>query len=296
MSGQDKIFEMVTDTIVSKLEEGTIPWHKPWTGTIGMPRNLISNKAYRGINILLLGLQGYGSPYWVSFRQASKLGGHVRKGEAGTIIVFWKWFEKEEEAVNPDTGETEIKKVNIPFLRYYRVWNVEQCEGLKHKRLQPKEDGREVEVNTTAETIWNGWEHPEVRTNGGRAFYHIGDDYIGMPEQATFDTDDDYYSTLFHEGIHSTGHPDRLNRPSIVRDKDYGVDDYSKEELVAEIGACYLATMAGIERTIDNSVAYINGWLNKLKSDKRMVVYAAAQAEKAAEYILNNGKGETDNE
>jgi antirestriction protein ArdC len=287
MSGQDKIFEMVTNAIIAKLEEGTIPWHKPWMVKTGMPTNLVSNKTYRGINVLLLGIQGYESPYWVSFKQASKLGGHVKKGEPGTVIVFWKWFEKEEEVENPATGETEIKKRNIPFLRYYRVWNVEQCDGLKHKRLVPDEDAREVEVNTDAETIWNEWEHPEVKHTGNRSFYHRIDDYIQLPKQSKFDTDDDYYATLFHEGIHSTGHKDRLNRASLAKDEDYGVEDYSKEELVAEIGACYLATVAGIEKTIDNSAAYIKGWLEKLRNDKRMVVYAAAQAEKAAEYILN---------
>lgn len=278
----NKVYEIITEKIIEQLEQGTVPWHKPWISEY--PKNLISKKEYRGINVFLLGASKYSSPYWLSYKQAKQLGGNVKKGEKSTIVVFWKQIKVKDK--NPDN--TEETKKTIPFLRYYRVFNVEQCENIDEKKIPVTEINPDFQpIAACEETVMNMQNKPEIRYQDSRAFYHPSGDYVNMPNPKTFQKEEFYYSVLFHELGHSTGHKSRLARKDF--DKGFfGNEVYSKEELCAEMTAAFLCGHHKIEmKTIDNSAAYIKSWLRKLKDDVKMIVLAAAQAQKAADYILN---------
>ena len=282
------VYEVVTDRILERLEQGVIPWHKPWNATGGAPRNLISGREYRGVNVWLLGSQDYTSPYWVTFKQAKSLGGSVRKGERSTPVVFWKWIERASE--DPETSETQTQK--IPLVRYFSVFNVEQCDGISHARLEAKQDEPEpFNPIEAAEAIVSGYPEPPTIAHDGRgsAYYRPATDSIRMPERETFDSEAHFYATLFHEITHSTGHESRLARPGITNPIRHASHNYSQEELVAEMGAAFLAAEAGIdaEGLMDNSAAYVASWLKALRNDKKLVVFAAAQAQKAVDHILD---------
>lgn len=269
-------YERITERIVALLQAGTVPWQKTWKVKTGLPRNLVSKKPYRGINVFLLLAMGYESPYWLTFRQAVQLGGNVKKGEKSCPVVFWKKFQVTDE-------ETEESK-KIPMLRLYHVFNVAQCEGLKNMGA---EDADAPVLTRPAEIVANMPEQPRIKHGMSHAFYTPVNDIVGMPEKKRFDTEDAYHAVLFHELVHSTGHEKRLKRQSIMERNGYGSDPYCKEELIAELGSAFLCGQSGIvERTIGNSAAYIEGWLKRLKDDRTLIVYAAAQAQKAADYIL----------
>jgi hypothetical protein len=276
------VYQIVTDRIIELLEKGTVPWQKPWVGgEFQAPKNLTSGKAYRGVNVLLLGCSGFSSPYWVSYKQAQDRGGQVRKGEASSLVTFWKMFEKVE------SGE----KKTIPMLRYYRVFNVEQCDGLEY----PQEQRQEMTFNPIeeAEKIVKAMpKAPTITHSEQSAFYERGGDRVNMPKRETFSKSEDYYSVLFHELTHSTGHENRLGRLQNSFSR-FGDSNYAKEELIAEIGASYLSNTAGIvDRTIDNSASYIQSWISKLKNDRKLIVGASSKAQEAVEFILGKGKGE----
>ena len=272
-----KSYDRITERIVALLEQGAVPWHKPWQVKTGLPRNLITERPYRGINTFLLLAMSYESPHWLTFRQAIELGGNVKKGEKSCPVVFWKPYE----VTNKQSGEVEKK---IPLLRLYHVFNVAQCEGLKNV---PARAETALTVTKPAEIVSQMPQPPVIKHGMTKAFYSPSEDCVGMPERERFNTEDSYHATLFHELVHSTGSEKRLNRVSITERNGYGTDPYCKEELIAELGSTFLCGHAGIvERTIDNSAAYLSGWLTKLKSDGTLIVYAAAQAQKAADYIL----------
>lgn len=273
-----KAYERITERIVALMEQGTVPWHKPWQIQTGMPRNLVTQKPYRGINTFLLMSMGYESPNWLTLRQANQLGGTVKKGEKSCPVVFWKQMQIE------DKEKEESKR--IPLLRLYHVFNVSQCEGLKLKDVPKADEG--VFAMTEAAEIVAGMSQPPVIKHGMTAAYYASrQDIVGMPEKKRFDTEDAYHAALFHELVHSTGHETRLKRQSITERNGFGTDPYCKEELVAELGSAFLCGQAGIvERTIDSSAAYVENWLKQLKNDKMLIVYAAAQAQKAADFIL----------
>ncbi len=280
-----KAYEIITQKIIERLEKGDIPWHKPWSVQQGMPKNLITKKEYRGINVFLLASNHYPSPYWLTYKQAKDLGGNVRQGEKGTPVVFWKWLSITEKE---DEKETEKQ---IPFLRYYTVFNVAQCDGFQDKVPGLKQS--EFNPIERCEQIVNNYAgKPEIQPSD-RAWYSPSLDKIGIPPASLFNNPEEYYSTLFHEMTHSTGHASRLDRSGIKDVSPFGSKSYSQEELVAEMGAAFLCGNAAIEnKTIDNSAAYIQGWLRKLSNDKKCVIIAAAQAQKAADYILGETKGE----
>jgi len=287
------VYEIITERIIAQLESGVVPWHKPWSGgEQHTPRNLISNKAYRGINIFLLGCQGYESPYWLSFKQCRKAGGHVVKGQKASIAVFWKWLDVDKK--DPETEE--IVKDRIPMLRYYNVWNTEQCADLDHKRIKEMQESTESEehefdpIDSCEALISAMPTPPSIQHIENRAYYRPSADRVNMPKREKFAKVPEYYSTLFHELCHSTGHESRLGRQGITETHFFGDREYSQEELVAEMGAAFLCGVVGIENeTIDNSAAYINGWLTKLRDRKnrKMLVMAGSQAQKAADYIRN---------
>ncbi len=283
----NKVYEIVTDRIIAELEKGTIPWRQPWKES-GRPVNLVSRKPYRGINVILLRSTCRSSPYWLTFKQAKNLGGHVRKGEKATPVVFWKWTEKTDR--DPETGEE--RKDGFPILRYYSVFNADQVEGV----AVPKESPRPFNPVECAEEIISAMHsRPTIEPRGDRAYYSPRLDQVVLPLKGAFDSENGYYSVAFHELTHSTGHSSRLSRFDSEALAPFGSTDYSKEELVAELGASFLCAEAGIDgAVIPNSAAYIQNWLGALRNDKRMVVLGAAQAQKAADYILDtDGKGES---
>ena len=270
------VYEVITDRIIAMLEAGTVPWQKPWSVTTGLPRNLVSKKPYRGMNVLLLHAMSYESPFWLTFRQAKELGGSIKKGEKACPVIFGKRQETEDEI----TGE----KSHYTVLRLYSVFNVAQCEGLKNI---PAPAAAPATVNTTAEEIVALMpKRPEIKHGLAKAFYTPSVDIVAMPDRARFDTEAGYYATLFHELTHATGHPSRLNRPTLTKTAGFGSNPYCREELVAELGAAFLCGHAGIENTIQNSAAYLQNWLEALQNDNKLIVQAAAQAQKAADFIL----------
>nr|WP_256718834.1 zincin-like metallopeptidase domain-containing protein [Paenibacillus odorifer] len=193
-------------------------------------------------------------------------------------MVFWKWLEKKDE----ETGETE----KIPLLRYYKVFNIAtQCEGLESKRNS--EQAYEHDPIEEAERLVTGYaDRPPIHFAPGRGFYRPGDDMINVPPMVDYKQPEEYYCTLFHELVHSTGHTKRLNRSGITELAAFGDENYSKEELIAAIGAAMMCGVCGIDNTtIENSAAYINGWLRALKDDQRMIVLAAGKAQRAADYM-----------
>lgn len=276
---KNDVYQIITDRIVCLLESGTVPWHKPWKGGNQWPQNFISRKVYRGINLFLLNAASYASPFWLTFKQVKALGGRVKKGEQSFPVVFWKVLEEKE-------GEDK----RIPFLRYHNVFNVTQCEGINIPTMPELENTPAFQPIEKCEQIVTAMpKQPEIHHNGIRACYSPSLDSVSMPESKLFDTSEGYYSTLFHELTHATGHASRLNRKEVTDSIRFGSDPYSREELVAEMGAAFLCGHCGIEnKTIDLSASYIQSWLGKLKEDRKLVVHAAVQAQKACDFIMGN--------
>jgi antirestriction protein ArdC len=272
-------YDIVTERIIDIMNQGVVPWRQGWTGG-GRPCNLVTGKPYRGINVFVLALSGYSSRYWLTFNQAKKKGGSVRKGEKGTPVVFWKWLEKETE--DSETGEKTTDR--IPLLRYYTVFNLEQTHGIEDSELAEKP---EISPIDAAQAIISNMPRRPAMVPG-RPAYNAKADIVSLPTFKRFDRAEDFYSTAFHELAHSTGHGSRLGRKEVVEATFFGDPDYSKEELVAEMTAAYLSNEAGITtQTLKNSAAYIKGWLEVFSGDRKMLVCAAAAAQKAADFILN---------
>jgi antirestriction protein ArdC len=272
-------YDRITGQIIALLEQGTVPWHKTWKASTGWPRNLVTHKPYRGINVLLLLSMSYESPQWLTCRQANMLGGTIKKGEKACPVVFWKRLTVGEK----DTTEAR----EIPLLRYYHVFNLAQCERLKNGHPTALNGTEPVASPKPEEIVANMPQRPAIKDGFTRAFYSLREDYVGMPARERFSRNEEYHATLFHELVHSTGHENRLNRPTLNEQAGFGSDPYCKEELIAEIGAAFLCGQAEIaERTIDNSAAYVAEWLKRMKDDKKLIVHAAAQAQRAADFVL----------
>jgi len=277
------VYEIVTDRIIKQLEAGTIPWRKPWgayAGGEGGPVSWDTQRPYSGVNTLLLDPGEY-----ATFNKIKEAGGYVKRGEKAQIAVFWKMMEVEDEN-NPD------RKKSIPFLRYYSVFEINtQAEGLSSKRAKAEEH-KNSPIEEAERIISNMPNCPRIE-NGKEALYRGSSDTVIIPARSSFISSEAYYGTLFHELAHSTGHESRLNRPIKNR---FGTDPYAKEELVAEIGAAFLAAAARLENpfTIENSGAYIQSWIRRFRDDSRLIVTAASQAQKAADYIrgIKQAKGE----
>lgn len=271
------VYAEVTARIIEQLEQGIIPWRKPWI-TSGAAISHSTGKPYSLLNQILLTKPGE----YVTFNQITAEGGHVKKGAKSSMVVFWKWIETEDED-NP--GETK----KIPFLRYYNVFHIDQTEGIKPKYSKPLPNV--AQPDEAAEAIVRDYLTRSgvrlIHDEGDRAFYRPSTDSITLPLLAQFKDAAEYYSTLFHEMTHSTGHYSRLDR--LTKVAAFGSEDYSKEELIAEIGAAALVNYAGLETsgTLTNSAAYIQSWLKAMQDDKRLIVSASGKAEKAVNLILN---------
>ncbi|RLQ84975.1 ArdC family protein [Notoacmeibacter ruber] len=274
------VYQHVTDEIIAQIEAGTPPWQKPWTGGTGcvaMPRRF-NGEDYRGINILMLwaraSAKGYGSARWMTYRQASELGGQVRKGEKSATVVKYGTVEKET-----DDGEDH----RIPYCRAYRVFNADQIEGLPEEFYNRPEPARNLgtELDSRLEQYFASTGAVIETSEEPRAYYSLRRDIVHMPPIATFHDANGYYGTLAHEVTHWTGSAQRLDRFNRFADKKA----YAFEELVAEIGACMLAVNLGVTPRFDQSAAYVEGWLAALKDDKRAIFRAASEAQKAVDYI-----------
>ena len=279
----NEVYANITKRVVILLEQGTVPWQKPWNAKAGWPRNFVTKKPYRGINVFLLSSQAYESPYWLTFRQALEQGGIVRRGERSSLVLFWT------QKTMQDVESGEERKV--PLLRLYSLFNVAQCDNLKDAAATGEPDL--VALVKPAEIVDKMPNPPKVKHGMTESCYSPREDTVSMPMQKRFGRKEEYYSTLFHELVHATGHESRLRRPTLTEKAGFGSKMYSKEELVAEMGATFLCGHAGIvDRTIDNSTAYLNGWLEQLKGDKTLIVQAAAQAQRATDFILGTMNAE----
>lgn len=280
-------YETVTARILEMLSQGQIPWRRPWKAfkASGMqhPRNLSGNH-YRGANWFLLGMLSFQHPVFLTYRQAQSLGGHIRKGEHGFPVIFWKLLE-----ITEDTA-TEADQVGkkIPFAKTYTVFNVEQCEGLSLVFPEAVPAPVPFDPIQAAEALWEGMpDRPELSYGGDRACYAPSLDLVKMPVRGAFASPEGFYETLFHEMGHATGHQSRLNRKELMASSHFGGRDYSLEELVAELCAAFLCAEAGIDQLVlENQAAYLQGWLEKLQKDPSAFVTAAARAQKAADFIL----------
>jgi antirestriction protein ArdC len=279
------IYQEVTNTIISELEQGAAPWVKPWkSGSCAggaMPYNASSGKRYRGVNIpLLMGVSSvYGSPAFVTFKQALDLGGHVRKGERGTTVVFWKFLKAAAPAGETSTADDGDAKL-IPMARAYTVFNVAQCDGLQlpaidaPKPINPDARSAELEaaIANTGARITHGHQG---------AFYTSAGDAIGLPNFEQFRDASNYYATAFHELAHWTGHESRLARKLGNR---FGSEAYAAEELIAELSAAFLCADRGVTGELRHA-GYLDSWLKVLRNDKRAIFTAASKAQQAADYL-----------
>ncbi|MEQ8307535.1 MAG: zincin-like metallopeptidase domain-containing protein [Silicimonas sp.] len=282
------IYTRVTEKIIADLESGTRPWHKPWStehlaGRITRPLRH-NGIAYRGLNIILLWAASVAHDYappptWMTYRQALELGGQVRKGSKGQLVIYAGKMRKTE---TDDAGQD--REVEIPFMKGFTVFNVDQIEGLPETYYEVSEPMPETaERDATAEAFFTAT-NADIRHGGNQAFYAVDADYVQMPPFETFESPEAYYSTLGHEICHWTPHPKRFDR-SFGR-KRWGDAGYAQEELVAELGAAFLAADLGLSpEPRDEHAAYIAHWLEGLRNDKRFIFRAAAHAQKAVDYL-----------
>ena len=270
-------YDAITNKIIEHIEKnGTLPWVKPWV--VRQPINAISGKAYRGINAVVLGMSDYRDHRWLTFKQAQDLGGNVRRGEKATSVILWK-FATEEEILEGKSA--------APLVRLYSVFNVEQCENLNLEELPESLDLVNVSERIGS-LVSNYIDAPEIKYGGDRACYIPSADRIEMPNQVHFGTPEAFASVLAHELVHSTGSENRLQRVGVADPINFGSETYALEELIAEIGSAFVCSEIGIANNIDRTAAYVQGWLQALRNNKSMIVKAASQAQKAADYILGN--------
>lgn len=280
-SARPDLYARITDTIIAQLETGVRPWTQPWTASASISRPLRhSGEAYSGINILLLWSEatarGYEASTWMTFRQALALGGCVRRGETGTTVVYANTLARSE---TDEGGEEHLRR--IPFLKAYTVFNVEQIEGLDPAYAPKPAPAVNPETRIAAIETWFAGLGVDVRHGGGCAFYRPASDHVQMPPFERFHDALGYYATLGHECVHWTGHPDRL-----ARDFSRSTHAYAREELVAELGAAFLCADLGLTlEPREDHASYLGSWLEVLRGDRRFIVSAAAQAQRAVDWL-----------
>jgi len=290
---QSDIYQQVTDRIISQLEQGVVPWKSPYFSKVGFPRNFSTGMPYQGINVFLLGSLRFTSPFFLTFIQAKELGGHVRKGEQGSLVVKYGTYTKQENDAPLSDEEPETRG----FLKGYTVFHASQIDGIEFPQSENLPDLSVTEKTARAREIVARMPNaPAIHEGSAVPCYRPSTDSVHMPERRFFESEEAYYSTLVHEWAHSTGNLSRLARKSLLESK--GINDagdtarkvYAEEELVAEMGASFLNAHAGlIEDEVSNSAAYLQSWIDALKGKdaKGLIVRAASQAQKAANYILN---------
>ena len=283
------LYQEITDRIIAELEQGRVPWAQPWgsaglTAPLGLPQNAATGRKYSGINILILwsavAERGFSGQRWLTFRQALALGGHVRKGEKGTTVVFADRFVPERERTRAEEAGEEPE--TIPFLKRFTVFNTDQCEGLPAEAAPPApEPLPEHRILPQFEALIRAT-GADIRIGGNRAFYMPSADTIQVPPMSAFFEPINWHRTVLHEMVHYTGHSSRLNRD---QSGTFGSSAYSFEEVVAEIGCAFLCASLSITPTVRHS-DYIGAWLDVMRADNRAIIRAASAASKAVDYLL----------
>lgn len=282
-------YQRITDYVIEQLENGEIIWQKKWN-CAGLPKNIITGHIYMGWNVFFLNfitqLCNYKTPYFLTYKQAMDAGGLIRREQKGYPVIWWATIEDKERIITID--ETEQHPVfRVP--KTHIVFNIDQANGINFPQAEKLFRRHTQKIQSCDKIINEMYDHPCIKHGGDKAFYQAATDSIMIPVIEQFHSDEAYYKTLFHELAHSTGHEKRLNRKELLEYDGFGNENYSKEELTAELTAAFLCAVCEIEQeTISNSAAYIKGWLKALRDDKRLILKAAAQAQAAADFILNN--------
>jgi antirestriction protein ArdC len=279
-------YDRITERILEMMKEGVCPWRQPWSTKIAPPQNFCTKRQYSGMNFFMLSMSGFRSPYFMTFRQVQEHGGSVKKGSHGFPIIYWSTTEVEADSTkatdHPEAGKGKTKL--IPFLRAYTVFNAEQIEDVTFPP-HPTTGERHFNPIERAEEIVKGWtNHPEIVHGYPKAYYMGSEDKVYMPYPQDFERPEAYYATLFHELAHATGAPKRLSR---TKGLFFGDTEYSQEELVAEMTSAFLCAQCGIDNdVIQNQAAYLDHWTKAIGENRRLVVVAASQAQRAANYML----------
>ncbi|GMV27614.1 MAG: hypothetical protein AMXMBFR58_36450 [Phycisphaerae bacterium] len=285
------VYQTVTDRIVAALERGVAPWVCPWDRSGGRPQNGASGHVYRGINVVLTGMSGYGDARWFTYRQAQRLGGQVRRGEKGTPVVFWQFVDRRAVADGEHEGEEQHsgRTSRVPFAKTYVVFNAEQIEWTADSPMAAKAEAEPVAVEA--------WQHAatgliaacgaDIRHGGTRAYYSPTEDYIRLPEVSRFNAIADYHGTCLHELAHWTGHANRLGRNLTGR---FGGEAYAAEELVAELAAAFMSADLGVPGKLQHE-EYIGNWITLLGKDTKAIFTAARLAQDAADFLLGKVRG-----
>ena len=273
------IYSAVTDRIIQQMEQGILPWAKPWGGITGGAYSGTTGKPYSLLNQMLLNKPGA----YYTFNQIHKLGGSVLKGEKSQMVVFWKQIPVKEQ----DSLTGEVKENLIPMLRYYNVFHIDQCEGITRTNVTEEQLHTDEDADSIISAYLDRSGVALIQRVSDEAYYSPSKDCVVLPLPEQFKSMEERYSTAFHELAHSTGHQSRLDR--LRATTHFGNESYSKEELVAEITATALMNYVGLETkgSFRNSTAYIQSWLTALRNDKRMIVSASGAASKAFHFIVS---------
>ncbi len=291
------LYDEVTNRIIAMIEKGVAPWRRTWS-TYGLARNYVSGRLYSGINYILMNNTGHPIPYFMTFNQVKEIGGSIKKGSEANMVIYFKVYYKDSDdnTLTPDEAKVRYQKGEdikaLKFIRYYNVFNVENIDGidLDHNKFSEVKLSNNEKIARCEEIIMNMPKPPELRQiDANKAFYSPSQDFVNMPSIGQFETSEHYYATYFHELIHATGHPSRLARAEVMDFSGFGTKPYSKEELVAEMGASILSSQSQIDydSVVENNASYLAGCLKVLKEDSRFVFKVSAQAQKAVDYILN---------
>jgi len=281
----EKVIKVLVNQIIEKIEtENLLPWQKPWSASQFQQKNYATGNVYQGFNQFVTAIQGYKNTGWVTLNQVRKMKANILEGQfkKSTSIAFWKKrniFEKNEE-----TGKNEIVGFYFRPVRFYNVWNIEQTDIEPEKIETEKTD---IETSDIVSSFLKNDGKLRLNHGGDQAYYSPKRDTIVIPEKRTFHSPEGYHATLFHELIHATGHESRLNRKTLTNFSSFGDHDYSQEELIAEIGACVLCSIAGIQNNINNSASYLAGWIKKLKEEPSILLKASSQSQKAVDLITD---------
>lgn len=286
------LYQEVTNKIIAMIEQGVAPWRRTWS-TYGLARNYVTKHVYTGINMILMNNTRHSAPYFMTWNQVKEQGGSIRKGATAEMVIFFNVYYKNSADQTLDNNVARVLMSNgedvqvLKFIKYFNVFNIADIEGIPFEisEIEMKPNERIARCESIIENMPN---RPEIRSIGDRAFYSPLHDFVCMPAIEQFESAEAYYATFFHELTHATGHASRLAREEVMNPQTFGSKPYSREELVAEMGASFLCSSVQIDydKITENSVAYLAGWLKVMREDSRFIFKAAAEAQKAADYLL----------
>jgi antirestriction protein ArdC len=281
-------YKRITDFVIEQLGKGEVIWRKGWN-EFGLPKNITTGREYKGLNSFLLNFitmhKEFKTPYFITYKQAMSAGGTIRRGQKGFTVIYWATVENKSKKIEVD-GEQEYFTYRIP--KCHTVFNIDQTHGIEYPKIEKQLRSHTEKIYACDKVIDTMPEKPNILHQGDKPCYDKMNDCVFIPPVEQFHSDEEYYAALFHELAHSTGHTRRLNRSELMQSDGFGKELYCKEELTAELTAAFLCAVCGIEQqTVNNIAAYIKGWLNILRNDKKLILKAATQAQAAADFILN---------